>query len=181
MEYPLTLQELAQIGGVVGVIASLTYAAVQIRNNTRAVRATAFQQMAGSNSSQLDELARNADLCSLMLRGGDDFEALDRLEKARFRFHMMSHLSRVENAFMQYRIGTLKDDHWTGIRNGMLASLEAPGRRAAWALVKNRLNPEFRDYVDKIVEQVAAADAAKPSPSPKGSAKHRRSRPSPKA
>lgn len=162
----MTLQETLQILGGIGVIASITYAAFQIRNNTRAVRATAFQQISGSISSQLDELARNADLCSLMLRGGDDFEALDRLEKARFRFHVMSHMSRVENAFMQHRIGTLKDDHWTGIRNGMISSLEAPGRRVAWALIRNRLNPDFRAHVDKIVEQAAKAAAKAPEAKP---------------
>ena len=159
----MTLQQTAQIIGGIGVIASIIYAAIQIRNNTRAVRAAAFQQMANSISGQLDELARNAGLCSLLLRGSDDFESLSRVDKARFRFHTTSHMSRVENAYIQHRMGTLKDDHWIGIRNGMIASLDGPGRRAAWALVKNRLNPDFRDYVDKIVEQVAAAEAAKPA------------------
>ena len=156
----MTLQELAQIGAVVGVVTSAIYVAIQIRNNTRAVRAAAFQQLAASISSQLDDLARNDELCSLLLRGGDDFESLDRTEKARFRFLLLSHLSRVENAYMQHRIGTLKDDHWTGMRNGLIASLEAPGRRVAWQLIKNRLNPDFRAYVDKIVN---TAEAAKPS------------------
>jgi hypothetical protein len=35
----MTLQEAAQIVGSIGVIASLIYAAMQIRRNTRAVRA----------------------------------------------------------------------------------------------------------------------------------------------
>ena len=77
----MNLQERAQLGGVNGVIVSVIYAAIQIRNNTRAVRAAAFQQMANSISGRLDELARNADLCSRLLRGSDDFASLSRVHK----------------------------------------------------------------------------------------------------
>jgi hypothetical protein len=152
----MTLQELAQTGaaiGGVGVIASFIYVAIQIRNNTRAVRAATFQQLVSSLVGQLDELARDGELCSLVLRGGDDFETLDRIEKARFRFHLLSHLRRVENAYVQHEIGTLKDQYWIGIREGLNAIFSSPGQRAAWILIKSRLNPEFRNFVDEIVSK----------------------------
>jgi hypothetical protein len=152
----MTLQELAQTGaaiGGVGVIASFIYVAIQIRNNTRAVRAATFQQLVSSLVGQLDELARDGELCSLVLRGGDDFETLDRIEKARFRFHLLSHLRRVENAYVQHEIGTLKDQYWIGIREGLSAIFSSPGQRAAWILIKSRLNPEFRNFVDEIVSK----------------------------
>ena len=41
----MTLQEILQIVGAVGVISSLIYAAIQVRRNTRAVRAATFQQL----------------------------------------------------------------------------------------------------------------------------------------
>lgn len=155
----MTLQELAQTGaaiGGVGVIASFIYVAIQIRNNTRAVRAATFQQLVSSLVSQLDELSRNGELCSLVLRGGDDFESLDRIEKARFRFHLLSHLRRVENAYVQHEIGTLKDQYWIGIREGLGAIFSSPGQRMAWTLIKSRLNPEFRSFVDEIVSKATA-------------------------
>jgi hypothetical protein len=52
----VTRQELAQTGaavGGVGVIASFIYVAIQIRNNTRAVRAATFQQLVSSLVGQL--------------------------------------------------------------------------------------------------------------------------------
>ncbi len=152
----MTLQELAQTGaavGGIGVIASFIYVAIQIRNNTRAVRAATFQQLVSSLVGQLDELARDGELCSLVLRGGDDFESLDRIEKARFRFHLLSHLRRVENAYVQHEIGTLKDQYWIGIREGLSAIFSSPGQRAAWILIKSRLNPNFRNFVDEIVSK----------------------------
>lgn len=41
----MTLQETAQILGGIGVIASLIYVAIQIRNNARAVRASTYHQV----------------------------------------------------------------------------------------------------------------------------------------
>ena len=73
----MTLQEALQIIGALGVISSLTYAAIQIRRNTRAVRAATYQQLA---ISLVSDLAKNGELCDLILRAGDDFAALGRLD-----------------------------------------------------------------------------------------------------
>lgn len=58
----MTLNETAQIlGGLGGLggIASITYAAIQLRNNARAVREASMQQLNLSVMSQWDEGARN--------------------------------------------------------------------------------------------------------------------------
>ncbi len=44
----MTLQQLAQILGAIGVIASLIYVAIQIRNYARAVRAATYQRLSAS-------------------------------------------------------------------------------------------------------------------------------------
>lgn len=186
----MTLQELAQIGGAVGgigVFTSFIYFAVQLRKNTKALRAATFQQLVTSLVAQLDDMARNRDLCELVLRGGDDFNALDRVDKARFRFHLMSFMRRVENAYMQHRIGTLKDESWNGLRNTIESILSSPGQREAWSLIKNRLNPEFRAYIDGYVARAIEAAAASPQvptqasavQKPKPRLRHRSSRSTP--
>ncbi len=165
----MSLREFAWIGGVIGAIAmvvSVLFASIQIRNNTRAIRAAAFQQMAAMTASNYDDLARDANLCSLILRGGDDFASLDRLEKARFRFYQMSFLQRVENAYFQEKVGTLKAEHAAGIRATIDVLFSLPGQRDAWALVRGRINPEFRAYVDVAVAKAATTDAEAPKSKP---------------
>ena len=108
----MNLQELAQIGGVVGVIASLIYVAIQIRNNSRATRAATFQQLSSALASDWLDMSRNPEMISLVLRGSDDFESLNRIEKARMRFFLMGYCRRFENAFFQHKVGTLKDKDW---------------------------------------------------------------------
>lgn len=157
----MTLQEITQIVGGIGVIASLIYVAIQIRNNARAVRAAAYQQLTVSMSTPWDAMLLNGEACSLVLRGSDDFAALDRVEKARFRFFLMAFMRRFENAWFQRNIGTLKEDDWQAIAADLDSICSLPGARTAWALVKNRSNAKFRAHVDTIMERHLAA--SKPS------------------
>jgi hypothetical protein len=160
----MTLQEITQIVGGIGVIASLIYVAIQIRNNARAVRASAYQQLSVSMSGPWDDIARNGELCGLVLRGCDDFASLDRVEKARFRFMLMAYMRRYENAWFQHKIGTLKEGDWQAIASDLDSMYSLPGSRAAWQLIKNRSNANFRNYVDKVVERGTAADTATQPP-----------------
>lgn len=159
----MNLQEFAWIGGMVGAVAmvvSVLFASIQIRNNTRAIRAAAFQQMVASRVSQLDALAGDANLCSLVLRGGDDFDSLDRVEKARFRFHLQAFIRRAENAWMQNRLGTISDMKVIGLHESMARIFSSPGQRDAWALIRMAIDPDFRAHVDEIVRLEAAKAGA---------------------
>lgn len=159
----MTLQQIAQLLGAIGVIASLIYVAIQIRNNSRAVRAAAYQQLSSSFIASYDAYFQNAEGTALMLKGGDDFSSLDRLEQTRYFFLVMALMRRFENAWFQFRIGTLKDDDWQAIAYDLNTVFAYPGAREAWHIVKNRNNAEFRAYVDGIVERQAAA-ATRPKP-----------------
>ena len=153
----MTLQDVLQIVGGIGVIVSITYAGLQVRRNTRALRAATYQQTAGSFIAAWDDLSRNPDLVSLLLRGGDDFSSLDRVEKARFRFFTTSYCRRFEIAYFQHQIGILTDADWQAMSADIDSIFSLPGVRAAWALVKNRSNPAFRVHLDERIARIEAA------------------------
>ena len=156
----MTLQEILQILGGIGVIASMIFVGIQIRNNAKAVRAATYQQLSASVSAPWDNFFNNAESCSLALRGGDNFESLDRLEKARYRFMLMATLRRYENAWFQHRIGTLKRDEWLGLNANLEAIFGAPGNHSAWALIRDRSNAKFRSFIDDLVKRTAPIAAA---------------------
>jgi hypothetical protein len=160
----MTLQEAAQILGGIGVIASMIYVGIQIRNNARAVRAATYQQLSASVTASWDNLFNNAESCNLVLRGGDDFNSLDRLEKARFRFMHLATMRRYENAWFQHRIGTLKGDDWRAISANLESLYTLPGTVAVWELIKNRSSPEFRAYIDDLARRQAPLAAAYVAP-----------------
>jgi hypothetical protein len=162
----MTLQETVQILGGIGVIASMIYVGIQIRNNARAVRAATFQQLSASFSANLDVLFQNAEACSLALRGGDDFDSLDRLEKARYRFSLMAMMRRYGNAWFQHRIGTLRSDDWQSIAAPLDSLFSVPGNAVAWQLMKSRFPADFRSFIDDKIERQAPIATAYVPPAP---------------
>ena len=175
----MTLQDLAQLGGIFGVVASLIYVAIQIRNNSRATRAATFQQLSSAMANDWLYTARNPEMVGLVLRGSDNFESLNRIEKARMRFFLMAYARNFENAFFQHKVGTLKDKDWLGISADVHILFSLSGSRTVWPLIKNRSSPEFCSYIDAIVNAAnskqAATDIAKPAAT-KPSAKAQRLR-----
>jgi hypothetical protein len=126
------------------------------------VRAATFQQLALSIVGAWDDLAKNADLCDLILRAGDDFASLGRVERARFRFSMMGYLRRYETAYFQRRIGVLKDPDWLGVSADLNAVFTRPGVREVWPLISNRFAQEFRSYIDDLLARVTAEPTLAP-------------------
>lgn len=149
----MTLQEILQILGGIGVIASIFYVGIQIRNNARAVRAATYQQISVISLQGWMSMGHNGETVDIMLRGMDDFSALARVEKARFRFTMMGYIKGYENAWFQHKIGTFRESDWKAMTADMHSFFSTPGTQAAWTLVKNRFNEEFVSYVDDVVQR----------------------------
>ena len=162
----MTLQETAQILGGVGVIASILYVGIQIRNNARALRAATYQQLSVISLQGWMSMAHNGETTGIMLRGMDDFSSLNRVEKARFRFVVMGYVKGFENAWFQRKIGTLREGDWKASTADLHSFFSTPGTHAAWPMVKNRFNAEFTAYLDDILKRQQAIVAAYEPPVP---------------
>ena len=151
----MNLTEISQIAVALGTIASIIYAAIQIRSNAKAVRASTIQHFVDSFTSHWDDLARYPEFSSLMLRGTDDFQALDRLEKMQFRFALTSLMRRWENVWKHLNDGTRKDSDLPSTQF-QEAIVSAPGFAAAWELVKVQSGGDFIKHVDKLIARHTA-------------------------
>ena len=162
----MTLQEIVQILGGIGVIASMIYVGIQIRNNARAMRAATYQQLSALAIQGWHSMAHNGETMDVMLRGMDDFSALSRVEKARFRMVVMAQARSFENAWFQFKIGTLRESDWKAFTVDFETFFSTPGTKAAWPLVKSRYNAEFTALVDEILLQQAETVANYKPPAP---------------
>lgn len=162
----MTLQETLQILGGIGVIASMIYIGIQIRNNARALRAATYQQLSVISMQGWLTMGHNGETTGIMLRGMDDFSALTRVEKARFRFILMGYTKGFENAWFQNKIGTFRENDWKAMTADMHSFFSTPGTQAAWPLVKSRFNEVFSAFVDLVLEKQKAVVAAYLPPPP---------------
>lgn len=159
MDIQLSLQLL----GACGVISSFVYAAIQVRRNTRAVRAGNYLQVTSAFANTWLGFAADAEMIDLILRGSDDFQGLDRVEKARFRFAAMGYLRQIENAYFLHRLEILKKSDWQGVVGDLDAFLSRPGSRDTWSLIKHCSGEEFRAHVQIIVDRHTAECSSKAS------------------
>lgn len=152
----MTLQETAQILGGIGVIASMIYVGIQIRNNARAVRAATYHQLSSTFINHWDGLAYNGETLSMLLRGGKDYADLrNELEQSRYCLFLMASMRRFENAWFQHKVGVLKESDWKAIAYDMDSLFSYPGARVAWEMIKNRSSVEFRIYADEVTKRQA--------------------------
>lgn len=147
------LSSLASIISALAVVVSVIYASIQIRHNTRAVTAAAFQQVVNSFAQISFEIAKERSLADLYIRGGKDFRSLDEIERAQYSLVLLSFLRRAENVLFQSTSHVLTGEHWSGIRTSIKAILAPPGARACWSEIQNRLNPEFRSFVASLIAE----------------------------
>lgn len=147
----MTIQDLGSIGeliGALGVIVSLVYLGVQIRQNTRSVRSASFQEAIRDVLSITDALATDRELARVYWKGIADFESLAPDERRRFSAYLVGMFRRFENLVYQTRYGALDAESWLGVKTTAIVTLSRPGARAWWEQARGLFNEEFCDYVD---------------------------------
>jgi hypothetical protein len=154
-EATVSLEHLSALASIsaLAIVASVIYAAIEIRQNTRAVRASAFQQVVNSFAEISFEIANQTELVDLYLRAGRDYASLPEVQRAQYSLMLLSFLRRAENVVFQANTHLLMTEHWSGIRNSIKAILAPPGARACWKEIKNRFNPDFRTFVTEVIAE----------------------------
>ena len=134
------------IGGI-GVIVTLIYLALQIRQNTVATKADSYQAVVASASDWSRELSLNTEICEILHRGSEDYDALEVVERLRFNLAMSSYFRNMENLHLKFRTGAVDASVWSGWANRTRAFVLSPGTQAWWALNASAYSSEFRAFI----------------------------------
>jgi hypothetical protein len=154
----VTLQDLGSIGEFVAAIATLltlVYLALQIRENSRSVRAAAVDAAAERFIESLRLVALNPELAELLEEGHKDYAALSDKKKRRYRYHYFANSLQFENLFRKHRDGHLPEQQWEGIAASLRHVFRDPGTRQVWKELRLLLEPEFREFIDAMLENAA--------------------------
>ncbi len=156
----MTLQDLGNIGEFLGglaVIASLVYLALQIRQNTKSVRAATFQAI--SDATQARQLARaNRDSSRVwridMSAPGD----LDQDELAQFMVLLLASVRGYENQHFQFRQGMIDPELWEGSARAFLSwVVPSQGFQQFWRACRPWFSEEFAGWVDAAESERSAS------------------------
>ncbi len=146
------LGALAESVGAVGVIATLIYLAVQVRHNTRAVRAATYDSFVGQFREWNEPFRSDPKLTSLFSRSLEEIEDLEP-EARQHALHMFFDLFKLaENLHYQYRVGMIERPLWKGWEVMFRTYLTAPGTTWYWNQRRSMFASEFADWMDSIEE-----------------------------
>ena len=143
---------LLEFFGGVAVLMGLVFVGLELRQNTEAVQAATLQSLTEQSQEYLLLLASDGDVNAIWRQGVADLSELDEGETSRFTFLYRAQWIRFQNAYLQWRRGTLDDEDWAfyaGIicrKEGDKGSPSARG--ATWPDHKGALTGEFVDFVE---------------------------------
>jgi hypothetical protein len=144
-----TLNALAQLIAALGVIASLFYLGVQIRQNTRSMRAVVVDSLAQSIADVIRPMAEDrALMCAFHTVVEDWYKATDD-DRMRALPLLFSTFKLFENAWFQQRQGTLEPQQWEGWDSYIRMYYHRPGVKVWWRMRRAAFAAGFRDYIER--------------------------------
>jgi hypothetical protein len=152
------LQAIGELIAAAGVIISLSYLAVQVRQNTRSNAAAASQDLLSSYLNLLGHSWQSeygARVFHTVLAG--TWEELSDAEQAAGRQFWVSAMRLFEHAFQQHRAGLLPEEAWQGWQTQIVLSCGLKGFEDTWPANKTLLNQDFVAWVDGLGAQVGPA------------------------
>lgn len=148
-----TIAAIAELAGAVGVILSLLYVALQVRQNTRAQRLHAIQ-VASDNSARLGELlAKDAELSELFWQGLRHPEALDLASRRRFLSLLNAFFRREAAAFYLHQEAVMSEEIWQARVEALRTTLNQPGTHLFLEAAGATLPRQFREFMLEVVAQ----------------------------
>jgi hypothetical protein len=166
----VTLQDLGSIGEFVAAIATLAtlvYLALQIRQNTQAVRSDTHQAWVSNMAEVNLLLPRSREFARVVLAGSEDLDKLDPEELLQFNTYMIQLFNGFEAIYFQHLNGAVDAIYWNTKLQALRALMSNPGVRSSWEQGGEAvLDPRFREAVQRAVlsessgQEAATADAA---------------------
>jgi hypothetical protein len=140
-----------EVLGALGVIATLGYLAVQIRQNTRSVRAATYQEIVSHAAEMNTSLYGEGAVAEIVLKGRADQSTLSEVERFRFQILVYQVFQSFETIFLLDRDGNLDDAFVKSKLNVLHRWLSQPGIRSVWSERREELHPEFVAFVERTI------------------------------
>ncbi len=140
----------ADIVAAVGVIITLSYLAIQIRQNSKSVKASAAQSVIQSLADAYSATAASPELCHIIVVGAKDMDSLDEFQKAQLYMWLTSWYRLVEQAYLHYMMGNIPETTWNGQLAHLKSALSTSAMAAFWETRKGIYSQEFREFVDRL-------------------------------
>ena len=155
----------AELFGALGVIATLGYLAVQIRQNTTSTRTSSYQAAVAASAEWSRGVGLDPDATRIVVSGFRDYASLSPEDQPRFDLLNASIFRNYENIYYQYQQGAIDEAAWTGWSWRMRSTFAMPGTRVWWQGNRSGYNRDFAIYLESTPFP-GPGEAPRPGPPP---------------
>lgn len=144
------LRGILDFAGGVAVLIGLIFVGLELRQNTAAVEAASLQNQTDASTDFLLLIAANEDLARIWTDATKDPSQLSEIDSQRYFFIGRSRWLRMQNAYLQWRRGTLTDEDWS-FYSGLICDPDATGVilfTNTWGQHREQLTEGFVEYVE---------------------------------
>ena len=152
------ISTVAQVASALAVIVSLVYLAIQIRQNTQAVRNSTHHALTVIRLDYVALVVQNPDLSRILRLGSQDVNNLNDEERQRFDLLMYYLFSAGENFYYQNRQGVLDAEQWDRWCTTVRYYFTQPGIRAWFASNPIRFAEGFARFLEQEFRHTAPKD-----------------------
>ena len=138
-----------EVLGAIGVIVTLGYLALQIRQNTDSLRATSELGLSQQSADWMSRMAADPELSRIYDAASDDPTTLTPEELSRFRWVIGELFMIYEGHYQLYRRGHITESSWKGKDRVMQGFLRNPLIEEWWTMRMTPFSDEFYDYIDE--------------------------------
>lgn len=143
----------------VGVIVTLVYLAIQLRQNTRALRSNSWQAIQESEQRFDDLFSKHPEICELWVRASEGgLECLDS-EAERLQFNSLAKqlIDQFQTHHYQYERGLIETEMWQTWATQFKEDVASyKGLREVIAIRRPHLRASFRQFVDEHLRESEA-------------------------
>ncbi len=158
-----TLYYVSQIVAVIAIFASLIFVGVQVRQNTKALKATSHHAVTDSFNAINNLIASDPKVARIWRLALVGSEELDEDERISADFMRLAYMRIFETLYYQYKNGTLDKKLFDAeLKTLKWTVSEHTGFPAWWAVNPISLSDEFRAFIDGLIRDAHAK--AKPHP-----------------
>jgi hypothetical protein len=143
---------IGEVLGAIAVFATLIYLAVQIRQNTLAIKGQSIATATLISQGELQAFM-NTSTGDAYHKSLESPESLTTHEITLLDAFNTMFVAGRENDFMQFQLGTMDERIWFRIKGGITAVLGTPWGKHWWNTVgKDFVSPDFGAVVENILE-----------------------------
>jgi hypothetical protein len=146
----------AEVVGATGVIVTLAYLAVQIRQNTNQLQGEAINTNNEAQITILRDFRDDMELVAAYVKCATDWESGSAQEQLRVHAHILAYVLNFETAYNLWVTGALPERIYKTREDLVVSVLSPKGMRVWWEMWKGVFDPEF---ANRIGEKANAHDA----------------------